>query len=384
MHWFRLEQLAGLALMLFVLADVFLTVLYARVGTGLLSPRLARAEWRLFRAVADRLDRNRGKALSFLAPTILTSLVFTWAVLLAAGAGLILHPALGSAVRTSTEPTPRDLLSALYAGASSLSFLGVGDFSPHTDPYRFFYLFASVVGIGTMSLTINYLMQVYMGLRERNTYCLKLHLLSAQTDDAAEILAGFAVHGKLDATYSALAEIGAEATQVKESHHFFPVLSHFRFREPYYALCAGILKTLDMVALIKSALDDEQFGWVKESAAVTQLWRAGIMSTKLLDEAQAHDGDAKHGQQPDDETRERWRRRYAAAVRRLRQAGVATYHDEAVGAEIYASLRAEWDHRIRVLAPAMGYEMKEIDPAGADPKTTDQLQDFERRLTMAE
>ena len=379
-----LEPVLGTLLMAIVLADVFLTVLYARVGTGLLSPRLARAEWRVFRAFANRLDRSRGKALSFLAPTILTSLVFTWATLLAVGAGLVLHPALGNAVQTSTQPTPHDLMTAFYAGASSLSFLGVGDFSPRTTPYRLFYLFSSVIGIGTMTLTLNYLMQVYMGLRERNAYCLKLHLLSAQTDDAAEILAGFAMQGKFDASYSAFAEVAAEATQVKEAHHFFPVLSHFRFREPYYALCAAILRTLDLVTLIKSALDDEPFAWVKESAAVTQLWRAGIMSAKLLDEAQQHHGEAKHGEEPDEETRERWRRRYSAAMRRLRQAGVATYRDEAVGAEIYASLRAEWDHRVRVLAPAMGYEMKEIDPAGSDPKTTDQLQNFDRRLTMAE
>ncbi len=34
----RLEQVAGLALMLLFLTDIFLTVLYARAGTGLLAP----------------------------------------------------------------------------------------------------------------------------------------------------------------------------------------------------------------------------------------------------------------------------------------------------------------------------------------------------------
>ena len=380
----RLEQIAGAAIMLLVLADVYLTVLYARVGTGVLSARLARMQWRVFRAVAWRFGRGRGKILSFCAPTVLVSLVGMWAGLLAVGAALVLQPALGNAVRLSTDVTPRDFMTALYAGASSLSFLGVGDFSPHTDPYRLFYMFGSLVGISTMSLTLTYLMQIYMGLRERNTFCLKLHLLSAQTDDPAEILAGFAVRGKFEATYSALAEVAAEAVEVKEVHHFYPVLALFRFREPFYAMCAGAFKGLDLVSLIKSALDDEANGWVKESAAVTQLWRASLLGTKLLDEAQHHHGEAKHGEEPDDATRERWRQRYFAAVRRLRAAGVKTAPDEAVGAEIYASLRAEWDHRIRVLAPAMGYTMKEIDPAGTNPETTDRLQPFERRLTAVE
>jgi len=39
------EQVAGALLMAVVLLDVFLTVLYARIGTGIISTRLARATW---------------------------------------------------------------------------------------------------------------------------------------------------------------------------------------------------------------------------------------------------------------------------------------------------------------------------------------------------
>ena len=40
-----LEQIAGAALTLLFLADIFLTVLYARAGTGLLAPRWNRLVW---------------------------------------------------------------------------------------------------------------------------------------------------------------------------------------------------------------------------------------------------------------------------------------------------------------------------------------------------
>ena len=380
----RLEQIAGAALILLALVDVFLTVLYARLGTAVLSTRLSRLEWRIFRAAAWRLDENRGKLLSFCAPTIVVSLVAMWACLLAFGTALLIHPALGTSVRETTGATPRDFMTALFAGASSLSFISVSDLTPTTTPFKLLYLFSSLVGLSVLSLTITYLLQLYNGVRERNTFGLKLHLLSAQTDDAVEIVAGMAARGRFDATYSAFAEIGAEATKVKESHHFYPLLAFFRFHEPFYGWSAAILRCLDTVTLIKSALDDEEFGWVKESAALTQIWRAAILSTKLLDEAQRHHGEAKHGEEPDEATRERWRRRYHAAVRRLRAAGVKTYADEVVGAEIYASLRAEWDHRLQVLAPAMGYTMKELDPAGHDPETTDRLPAFEKRLTAVE
>lgn len=47
-----LEQAAGAALILLFLADVFMTVLYARAGTGFLAPRWSRAIWMLLCAAA--------------------------------------------------------------------------------------------------------------------------------------------------------------------------------------------------------------------------------------------------------------------------------------------------------------------------------------------
>ena len=61
-----LEQGLGAALVLLFLADIFLTVLYARAGTGLLAPLWTRAIWAGFRAVALRrgyYEDNREDAL---------------------------------------------------------------------------------------------------------------------------------------------------------------------------------------------------------------------------------------------------------------------------------------------------------------------------------
>ena len=46
----RLEQVFGAGLFAAVLLDVFLTVLYARMGTSIITGPLARVAWRAFRA----------------------------------------------------------------------------------------------------------------------------------------------------------------------------------------------------------------------------------------------------------------------------------------------------------------------------------------------
>jgi len=377
----RFEQAAGAVVILFVLVDVFLTVLYARAGTGILSARLARTLWRLFKPFSRLFGARRGKVLSFCAPSVLVSLVGSWALLLALGTGLMLHPALGTGIRYSHGETPRDFASAVYAGATSLSFISEGEFVPETSRYRLLYLFNSLVGVSVMTLTLTYLMQVYTALRERNTLGIKLYLMSGETADAAELLASIGARGKFEATYSVLAEMAAEVTKVKEAHHFYPVLALFRFRDAFYSMSAPISLGLDMVALIKSALDDDEYAWLKESTAVTLLWRALLMQTNLLDTAYNFEGDAKHGEPPDAPTRDRWRHRYLAASARLRSAGIRTRADVERGVEIYSTLRADWEHRITLLAPAMEYNLSEVDPGGTHPATTEALPDFRNRLT---
>jgi len=73
------EQIAGAVVTLVVLLDMFMTVLYARAGTELLSPVVARATWLGFRLVSRSFGRHRGRVLTFCGPVILVALVFVWA-----------------------------------------------------------------------------------------------------------------------------------------------------------------------------------------------------------------------------------------------------------------------------------------------------------------
>jgi hypothetical protein len=161
------------------------------------------------------------------------------------------------------------------------------------------------------------------------------------------------------------------------------VLLYFRFRETHYALSRMTLLTLDTVTLIKSALDDRRHGSLKESAAVEQVWRASMHLLTVLSVSFLPDGMPDHADGPDEPTRQRWRSRYHAALRRLQQAGIRTAPDEQRGAENYIALRARWDRYIGAFAHYMVHDMQNIDPAGSRPHVTDERQDFQTRLRSA-
>jgi hypothetical protein len=292
----------------------------------------------------------------------LVTLVLTWGALLAFGAGLVIHPALGSGIKSSSGATDTGLVTALFVGGSSMSIVGGSNYGPQTPGYKLLFLFDSLVGMSVTSLTLTYLMQVYTALRTRNTLGLMVQTQSGETGDAAELLARWGPRGRFEGGYSNLSTLAADVVAVKETHHFYPVLFYFRFKDAYYAVSRTLLIALDAAALVRTALDPRELGWLQESAALTELERASSLLLRTLNDTFPVDDAPSAASR---RSRERWRLRYGQALLRLREAGIPTRADAEAGADEYVELRASWEPGIEALAPALGFRMEEVDVAGS-------------------
>jgi len=300
-----------------------------------------------------------------------------WVVLLMLGAALVIHPHLGTAVTNSTGPTKTDFMTAVFAAANSITLVGSGSFSPQTPAFKAFYIVDSFVGMTMISLTLTYLMQIYNALQRRNTLALAVHEATGETGDAADLIGAVGPQGNFNNGYTHLAQLASETRAVKESHHFYSVLVYFRFTEPYCTLSRLTTVLLDAVTLIKSGLDDGEFASLKESAAVNGMWRAPMRLLTSVDDVLLPRGvGGAPAAEPDAATLDRWRRRYQAGLRRLRQAGLRTIADERQGFEIYVSLRAKWDGLVTRLAEFMAVDAHLADPVGTDPQSATDRPDF--------
>jgi hypothetical protein len=353
-----LEPLAGGIVLAIALLDVFLTVLYARAGTGLLAPRLAATLWLVFRTVSGRRHTS---LLNYCGPAQLVAMVVMWGALLALGAALVIHPGLGTGVESSSGPTETDFVTALLVGGSSLSIVGASDYGPTSPGYKLLFLFDSLVGLSVTSLTITYLMQVYTAVRSRNTLGLMMHTQSGETGDAAELLARWGPRGRFDGGYNNLSTVASEMAAIKETHHFYPVLFYFRFEDAFYAPSRILLMALDAAALVRTALDPRELGWLQESAALAELERASALLLRTLNQSFPVNDEAS---MDSPRSRERWRLRYAQALVRLREAGIPTRADQEAGAREYVELRGRWQPGIDALTPALGFRSDEVDGAG--------------------
>lgn len=359
---FRLEQVAGAALVAVALADVFLNVLYARAGIAILSKPLAHAVRDLFLLLGRLAGRGRPRVLSFCGPTLVVALLAAWAGSLVVGSAMIVHPALGGPIRAASSEAGRDFVTALSIAGGTISSVGSAPFVAETAPYKLILLFDSFLGISVMTLAITYLMQLYAALQARDVLALKVELMTRQTGDAARLVAGLGPDGRFEVGYGVLAELAAELSQVKEAHHLYPVLFYFRFPQAYYELSRFTLVLLDAAAIMRAALDERAAGWLKRSAALEHLERSGLVLIDTLRRVYLQD-EGPGPDPPDPDEVEAWRGRFRRAVAYLRAAGLPVRRDLSRCAGDYVELRARWNDPLVRLGGAIGHQPQEIDPA---------------------
>ena len=352
-------QAGGAGLMLLFLADIFLTVLYARAGTGLLAPYWDRALWALFRAAAGVSGRRRGIVLSLAGPAIVVSLIGFWSLGLAVGAALVIQPELGTAIRSSSGGTSTDFGTALLVAGNSLSIVGGGDYAPHTTGTRLLFLANSLIGASVLSLVLSYLVQVYSALRERNALALTIDLMSDGTGDAAVLLARLMPSGDAGDATSELGNLARALAATKEAHHFYPLLFYFHFEEPRYAVSRLTFVLLDLTTLIGAALDQRRYRTLIDSAPVAALHQGALLLLRTL----ARNFPAAAGRPRPAVEAWRDRQSYDAATATLARAGIAL---EPEGVGRYVAMRHEWEPLAGRMVPALGHTADEIDRRGGD------------------
>jgi hypothetical protein len=361
----RLTQVIGAGLVLIALIDIYLTVLYPR-SKSWLSMRFSRLIWWMFQHLAavplwhmlGFSTKFRQRLLSYCGPTLLVLVVLLWVCLLILGFACIVWPALGSEIQVDEKITPTNFITAIYYSGCVFSTLGAGNFTPQTDLFRLLALVESGLGFAIFTLTITYLLSVYTALTQRNTFALSLHYRTASTADAAEMLTRLGTNGSFEGARENIGDISRNLLVLLESHHSYPIVHYFRFQEPYYALARIVLVSMDTVALIRSALDQERYRALVNCTVVVELVEGGRHLLRELSRSFLPNKTFNTKGQPETVLRERFYR----AVEQFKREGIATTPDLEAGAQKYIALRREWEPHAMEIAAYMGYAWHQIAP----------------------
>jgi hypothetical protein len=360
------EAWLGAVIIAAAVVDLLLTILYAKIGdrglsrfgAGVGSVFVARATWWLLRRIAPLFGRHGRALLSLSGPLSVLLVLAMWVLSLVIGAALVIQPHLADSIAASSGRTPTDFLTAMYAAAASLALGSASDLAPRSPGMRGLYLLDALIGTMVVALVISYVMQIYTALRTRNSLALSLHLLSRETGDASEVLAGLGPRGDFAAGQNVIAGLATSMVSVEEAHHFYPLLFFFHTSAAEHSLVRCLRLALDTVSHLRACLDDERYGGLKDSGSVHQLQRATMLLVETL--SKTFLPHRLEGEIPDDGPQAHWREQYLQSCRRLAAAGIATRSDGADGARAYDASRAEWDACIRRISIYLAQE--EDDP----------------------
>ncbi|MGW5778731.1 potassium channel family protein [Streptomyces sp. NPDC003863] len=215
MTW--LPVLAGAALILFILRDVFHTIWHPTRHGGL-SRLVMLGVWRLS---AHRGPRLRPVGLA--GPVGMMTVVTVWAFVIAVGWGLIYWPRMPDDFSYAPGLVPADHagpVDALYVSLVTLATLGLGDIAPTSQWLRILAPVEALVGFALLSATVAWVLGIYPALARRRALALRLSHLG-RNRLTVEVLDSDGGAALLDGLASVFATVTVDFLQYAESYYFY-------------------------------------------------------------------------------------------------------------------------------------------------------------------
>jgi hypothetical protein len=358
------STLAGVALILLIVFDVYATVLHASARNGPVGERLNRTVWRLSRFVAFKLSRVRRHALlNVVGPMLMPLLVITYIVLLVFAFALVYLPHVPEQFALTYPKGEASWTDAVYFSGCTLTTLGYGDIVPRTTWLRFTSLFEAATGFALISLSIAYLLGVYSALERKRAVALSLYHQAGEGADVAGFIMHHHVEGRFHGLREALRKTTRDVQELLESHIEHPVIHYFHPREVYKSFPRILFLMLETCAVIRSTLEPVEHAELRNYPEVRTLEASTLhvlnQLVEFLDlERRMKPRKLKEAEKKEDERR--WRKRFKQTLERLKESGVKTRADVEAGWEEYRKQREEWESALQRLSLYLGYDWEEV------------------------
>lgn len=248
-----LIALAGVALLLVALVDIFQVVILPRPiirsRVGIASAVVAWT-WRLWRAYCLRQPPDtRERRLALYAPIVLVLLLVIWLAALVTAFGLVLY-----AVRDEMRPAIGDVWSAIYFASTSLLTIGFGDEVATQAPARIIAILAAGTGLVVVALSITFVFSLYAFFQRRELLVTTLDERAGAPPSGVALLETHVRLGMVDDLARVFAAWELWAAEVLDSHLAYPLLGFFRSSHDNESWVSALGAMLDAATLCETAI----------------------------------------------------------------------------------------------------------------------------------
>ena len=350
----------GVALLLLVAFDVYVTVLHAAGRPGPISDGITRLIWRISLTVAFRLSRaRRHRLLNAVGPLMMPAIVTVFVALLVIGFALIYLPRVPGHFMMDDETASSPWLASLYLSGSTLTTLGYGDISPRSFEMRFVALAEGASGLILISLTITYLISVYQALERKRVIALAFYHQAEGGADAVGYIAHHFVSGRFIGIQSDLRTAAYNLQEVLESHIEHPVIHYFHPVQIYKGVPRVLFLSLEIFAVIRSCIDKEAYEELYDHPGVMTL---GTSAMHVLGDfvLMLRLNVPPPSTVANREESTRWKERFEQTLSSLREKGIKIEEEREAAWESYQHQRIEWESSLYSFAAHLGYDWDEV------------------------
>ena len=252
-----MESILGAALVLWILNDVFQSVVVPRPTPGIRPTTiLTRATWPRWRAIGlSRSGDGRERFLGQYASLLLVTMLVVWIMGLMVGYGLVL-----AGLHSELRPEPGDILSAIYFAATSLLTIGFGDIVAMEPPARIIAIVSGATGLGVVALAISFLFSLFASFQRREALVVTLDQRAGAPPSGVQLLETMAAKRMREGLGPMFAEWERWSAEVLDSHVSYPILAYFRSTHDNESWVSAIGAVLDAATLVVTTLDDGAYG----------------------------------------------------------------------------------------------------------------------------
>lgn len=215
----------GVAVLVLVGVDVFITVFHPEGHGGPLTRRQTNLLWKAWRALAPR-EEGRERWLAFGGPVLAVMTPAVWAFLLVVAFALIYYPWMERFL-VSPGSLRAHWVEALYYSGFAAATLGTGDIVPDQPALRLLTVVEAISGFALVTAGLSYILAIYRENGRKATLASDL-ALHFSPDDAAP-----PSHSPGDAW---LEQVARELLHVTLAHAQYPILHYFRPVDPRNSL----------------------------------------------------------------------------------------------------------------------------------------------------
>lgn len=348
--------LLGVGILLFLLVEVFVTVLHHWSVSGILRRFTSRAVWYASLKITRGMPQSRRRrVLGCVGPALIPLALLLWGVLAIVGFALIYLPWMPDGFDTQIGvPRPSTLGDALYYSGVTFFTLGFGEMIALRGGLRALSVIEAGSGFALVTLGVSYFTSVYPAYSHQQVLSDSVLNQADGTADAATLLGQHLAGGApVEVLAGELARLRDGLTRVRAEYGSYPILYHFMASTPERSLLRLLFVAHDVVLLLDTAIDPKQHPALAGLGRRCGLGLAAARTRGTLYQAlfQNH--------VPPTPDPAGWTERFRGACKTLRASGLSV-RDDAAAVRAYNEGRGEWEPDLRAAAAALGEEWAEI------------------------